>query len=307
MFGSEILNIATGLIFVYLLLGLICIILNEWIARIFALRSGTLETGIRNLIKGKGQDNKDLVEAFFEHPLIKGLSHQGWCEKIFRKESRPSYIPSREFALALMDILPADKKDSRLFKDISKSVAKLPESDTREALLLLISEVEKKDLKAARENIEKWFNSAMDRVSGWYKRKIQLITFCVALVVSVGLNVDTFVIANNLYRDDILRASVVATALETAKQSGLTEPEISLERIEQVQEELLDHQLPMGWTDPRQIPQNPRGWLNKILGLLFTTLAVSLGAPFWFDMLNKFVNLRSVGKKPGGSEVIEES
>jgi hypothetical protein len=36
----------------------------------------------------------------------------------------------------------------------------------------------------------------------------------------------------------------------------------------------------------------------KILGLLVTVLAISLGAPFWFDLLNRLVNLRSTGKPP---------
>jgi hypothetical protein len=34
------------------------------------------------------------------------------------------------------------------------------------------------------------------------------------------------------------------------------------------------------------------------LGWLITAFAVSLGAPFWFDLLNKFVNVRASGKAP---------
>jgi len=36
----------------------------------------------------------------------------------------------------------------------------------------------------------------------------------------------------------------------------------------------------------------------KLMGLFLTTGAVSLGAPFWFDVLNKLVNLRSSGNRP---------
>jgi len=40
-------------------------------------------------------------------------------------------------------------------------------------------------------------------------------------------------------------------------------------------------------------------WLwRHLLGFLLTSLAASLGAPFWFDVLNRFVNLRTTGKKP---------
>ncbi len=46
------------------------------------------------------------------------------------------------------------------------------------------------------------------------------------------------------------------------------------------------------------MPRGLREWLVKLIGLLLTGAAVSLGVPFWFDVLNKVVNLRSVGKRP---------
>ena len=38
-------------------------------------------------------------------------------------------------------------------------------------------------------------------------------------------------------------------------------------------------------------------WFH-LVGWLLTALAASLGAPFWFDVLNKFISIRSVGKAP---------
>jgi len=40
------------------------------------------------------------------------------------------------------------------------------------------------------------------------------------------------------------------------------------------------------------IATNPR----SLLGFLITTIAISFGAPFWFDLLSKFVKLRGAGK-----------
>ena len=42
-------------------------------------------------------------------------------------------------------------------------------------------------------------------------------------------------------------------------------------------------------------------WLLKVGGLLITGLAVSLGAPFWFDTLNRFMNIRNAGRAPDES------
>ncbi len=68
--------------------------------------------------------------------------------------------------------------------------------------------------------------------------------------------------------------------------------------------------VPVGWSranktalNPRGIPASVPGWLLKILGLLLTAAAISLGAPFWFDMLNQFVVVRSTVKPTEKSAV----
>lgn len=38
------------------------------------------------------------------------------------------------------------------------------------------------------------------------------------------------------------------------------------------------------------------GWIGRMLGWLVTVAAVSLGAPFWFDLLSKVARLRAAGK-----------
>jgi hypothetical protein len=39
--------------------------------------------------------------------------------------------------------------------------------------------------------------------------------------------------------------------------------------------------------------------LMLLAGWLITALAASLGAPFWFDLLGRFINVRNAGKVPG--------
>jgi hypothetical protein len=290
VFGSEMLDIAIGLIFLYLLLALLCSAANELVSRILALRSKTLEAGIRNLLEDKkdAQDRK-LLDLFYNHPLIRGLH---------RKGRRPSYIPARTFALTLMDILtPAEKDGSKVFRDIRKTLDALKPSETKTWLLSLVAGAEE-NIAEVRRNIENWFDDAMARVSGWYKRKAQMITLAVAFVVTIGLNVDTFVIANSLYRDSSLRAAVVAAAEEALEEPLPSDEEPALTKIERVQEELEELQLPMGWPDPGFKVDSFWSVIQKLFGWIFTAFALSLGAPFWFDVLRKIGNLRSVGGKP---------
>jgi triacylglycerol lipase len=68
-------------------------------------------------------------------------------------------------------------------------------------------------------------------------------------------------------------------------------------------EELSDMGLPIGWSSAKLdfCPCERACWLagyRRFLGWLLTALAVTLGAPFWFDLLNKLVSLRSSGARP---------
>ena len=76
------------------------------------------------------------------------------------------------------------------------------------------------DVAKARENIENWFNSSMDRVSSWYKRRAQLTLLFIGLFVAIAVNVDTLTVAKRLSTDDGLRDSLVAAASEYAKANA---------------------------------------------------------------------------------------
>lgn len=159
------------------------------------------------------------------------------------------------------------------------------------------------DLKKARENVERWYDDAMDRVSGWYKKKTQVFILVWALAVTLSVNADTVLIANTLAHDVTLRTSLVAMAEITAKEPLPQDAKETTERVQQMSSEIKKLDLPIGWSlepkDPKSLPSDVGGWALKIIGLSLTAIAVSLGAPFWFDVLNKLINIRSAGKKAG--------
>jgi hypothetical protein len=318
MFGLEILDIAIGLIFVYLLLALICTTASELLAGLFNRRSRNLFIGIRGLLEdetvrlGNPKDpgdpkGKGVVDLFYEHPLIKALSGQRTRGEA---KSRPSYIPSRTFALALLDIIePANPDKERKIDDIRAAIKALPEdSDIRKTLLILLEEA-KSDLGKLQEGIEVWFNNAMDRVSGWYKRRTQVIIFVIAVIVTSVANADTIQIAKTLANDAALREALVAQAQEVAKNPPPASQDSGAQAqtnasanatagaaiIRENAATLQNLGLKLGWQDESRARID---WVNKIFGLLLTALAVSMGAPFWFDMLNRIISVRSAGKAP---------
>ncbi len=293
MFGSAILDVAIGLVSIFLFLSLIGTAINEWVSGMLGMRAKSLEEGIRNILNDP--DGKGLSKAFYDHPLISSLA---------RGRGKPSYIPSRLFALTLMDIIaPTDpEKGSKTIDQIRGSVQKIENEGLRKNILIAVDQAGN-DIHQARQNMEKWFDEGMGRVSGWYKRKIQWITFGYALLITIFLNVDTIAVTNALYRDSALRAGMVAAAQEIAKkpigESSAKRPE---ETIKEVKAELEKIRLPIGWdisAKPESASKTPvYDWIVRICGWIITAFAVTLGAPFWFDVLNKFINIRSSGIKP---------
>ena len=277
MFGSTILDAAIGLVFVYLLVSLVISAANEVIAGIFKSRAKDLSKGIQQLLQEQSEDG--LVAKLYQHPLIHGLSGP---------KSKPSYIPSRTFALALLDLVaPASTDAPRTLDEIRGGLANLPEPLQKTLTTLL--EESQLDVERLKTNMEVWFNNGMERVGGWYKRKSQIIQLSLAFVLAGILNIDSVHMARTLFAvNSPLRESLVQSAKDFSKSGGTAKP------LKEVTDALGSLALPIGWSDFELGKRGP----TFLLGWLITAFAVSLGAPFWFDLLNKFINVRAAGKAP---------
>src|SRR5262245_6832256 len=110
MFGSKILDVAIGIIFLYILISVICSAIRESLEALLKTRAAYLEQGIRELLNDK--DAEGLVINFFNHPLIYGLFSgdykpvkSGLRSGMFASGANlPSYIPAKNFALTLLDM-----------------------------------------------------------------------------------------------------------------------------------------------------------------------------------------------------------
>ena len=315
MFGSITLEVAIGIIFVFLLVSIMCSTIREVMESVLKSRSAYLERGIRELLKDK--DATGLVKSFYEHPLIASLFSEDYTPRAISKKpailarghNLPSYIPSRNFAIALMDIatrgietdeVSSDPNSPRIsLATVRMNLLNLNSPFVQRALLTAIDSAQG-NMDVAVKNLEDWFNSSMDRVSGWYRRSTQWIIFWVALTVSVGLNINTITIADYLYHNDVARKSLVARAEAMAKDSTYLN-----KSFQEVNQEISSLNLPIGWSQGwGAVNHNNENvsdaWWNSlfapILGWLLTALAATMGAPFWFDLLNKIMVIRSTVK-----------
>ena len=151
MFGSAILDVAIGMIFIYLLMALVVTSLSELIASWLRWRSKNLAEGLQRLLNsGPAQG---LVRDLYNHPLVKTLSKDG---------SGPSYIPSRTFAMVLLDLIsPVDPSNPRTETEIATALEKLPNKEVQAALMVLWEEA-RHEVGAFEQGIEIWFNNQME-------------------------------------------------------------------------------------------------------------------------------------------------
>jgi hypothetical protein len=301
MAGLPVLDVAIGLVFVYLLLALLCTTVNELIATVVKRRASFLDKGLKRLL---GSD--ELKRLFYEHPLVSSLSSDA-------KNICPSYIPADIFSLALRDVLTGRGKSPDDRQTLTANLANYGSHGFQQAITAL-SQISGNDNKEFDKQIQRWFENSMERVSGWYKRRAQWWSLALAFALTLAFNADSLRIAQKLWTDPVLRASVVEAAAERARMEP---PAESLPMVEYSDPDNPDQGKPVaiknplteteqavmsqlvGWNAQSLPKKRPlQWWLSWILGLMVTGLAVSMGAPFWFDLLNKFMNARNAGRPP---------
>jgi hypothetical protein len=227
------------------------------------------------------------------HPLLRPFkqSRAGGLQT-----RNPAYLPASAVATALLDLIVPDGQGTLTIAGVHESVGELSDSLPFKGALLGLLKAAGDDLKAFQQSVEEWYDAQMDAIGGAYRRWARRWAIAFAVVVVVGLQIDAIAIANSLYNDQPLRAAVVAAATNGTLCEQSAGPTNTEQCVSQELDDLGAQGLPIGWGVAK--PGDTLGWLSRILGLAITAAAASLGAPFWFDVLNRMGSLRNVGNKP---------
>ncbi len=286
-FSSTIVEVAIGLACIYVGLSLLASWINEAIATALNLRGKGLSVGIAQMVS-----DARIHASLFAHPIISSSSTG--------RDRLPSYLSASQFTTALLDVIGVGNGVSvtapQAFGDIRDAVDRLSPGRLQTALASILSK-SAGDYHAAVAGIEAWFDQTMDRVSGAYRRIATFSIFFIAIFIAGLLDADTIKFAKAIEWNSATRASLVATAGAAAKES-------TADALQHISSGVFNS-LAFGWyrsaaatpsagpaESPWQIP----------LGLIATVLAMSLGAPFWFDTLKFLMNVRNSGANPDESK-----
>ena len=379
----TMLDVAIGIAFTYLLLSLLCSAINEWWATFWQMRGKVLASALSRLVAPEEPESRAHADKILRQPEVLALS-----PKVDRP---PSYLPRAVFVRAALRAgltlpgarpIPGAKPAQPAGAGETPAAAAVAAEAVARAGLS-----EKEALERAKTEWGELFDATMDRATGWYKRQLQTISMCVAILLTIFANADSIRIADRLWRSPTLREQFVAAATKRVEQGKpvtvhtyYSDPNNSVDAVtstdggEPDESEAVEPEAPpvtdgerellggiMGWredyvrvnagvalryeaardvlcdrpggeaacdslqaridADPRVraegvhlVPTDawPRwAWrsvearnvlLLHLFGWLLTVAAISVGAPFWFDTLSRFVNIRGSGKPPASGE-----
>lgn len=315
--ATAILDVAIGLIFVFLLVSLISQQINDKISEWLRMRAKGLEEGLRKFIIS----NDDFQALIYNNPLIKSAIPEDpvatqiiekipGLNKLLRAPKNPISIPSKTFATVLFDTLIPNNAGQTTVSQLRAAIATLPPTmPLRDPLLHIIATTEN-DIAKVRSNIEGWFDTTMEKTTQLYKAHMWRIAWSLSMGIAVFLNVDTISVGRTLWTDSALRTALVAEA--GAYAEGSPQQQEALEKLKALN-------LPIGWAYQIELPTKiclvasdwyprpelgadhkppkidpcappPVPWydfLLKIAGWLLTAFAGAQGAPFWFEILKK--------------------
>lgn len=296
MFGIEIIEVGIGLVFMYLAISLICSGIVEAGVKVSKLRAKHLKTALGKLLDDPNHNG--FVKQLYEHHLIKSPLED--------KIGEPEYMAAQKFSAAVFDILATGSTDDDRYQAIKARIELMNDSAVKTRLLKIL-ESSAEELETMRDKVETWFNDNMEAVTKWYRKRMRTFVSFVGIAIVTILNADTIHVAKNLWTDNDMRQATVSAAKSysaSLEQRMADVPADSAaltfgETISQIESDINQTKvLPIGWV-AKDIPGGAGFdgdpilfWLMKVLGLLLTVGAVSLGAPYWYGMLKSLLNLR---------------
>ncbi len=214
----EILDLIIGLIFIFFILSIAASSAVESISRWRNMRARNLQKWVLDSFDHE-VGSKTFGQLIQEHSLI---------QKMTLKDRKPSYIPPEVFSQVLLDIVHSQDEQQiktytpeRLKAAIEKT-ALLPE-DLKRTFLQKMEDTEN-NVEELKTYISGWFDQSMQRVGGRYKKFAQRIIWIISIALAVGLNVDTFQLAEFLYENPEVRKNLVAASQQAVADTTYHQP-----------------------------------------------------------------------------------
>jgi len=302
--NSVTLEVLIAMAGAYFVLAFVLTAVIEALAAFFGWRSELLRETIENFV-----GDRRLSRLFYSDPVIRSLFSP---RSLGRSPQPPSSIRPKTFAETLVRLLFRPPSNGSKTKELTAKyvVDRLDElrKSSPEERLPLISRLrycsERARTRSKRigeefgeaflAEVGTLFSEVVDRLKGRYRRRVMVWSICIGLVGSACINFDSIGLVSTLYENSQAREAVVADSVVLVQGGDSI-------GVSEAKEQL--GSLPPGGGGEDDF--SGVGLPIKVIGFLISGLALSLGAPFWFDLLKMLVNIRSSGGVPQQTIVVK--
>jgi hypothetical protein len=283
------LDVFIGLVTIYIVLALTASALTEIITRLVGLRSVGLKSGIRSIL---------------QDPNVKGLTDETkrfWNSGIIKSatdgDPSPSSLDALTFATATLATAGLDV--SRNIGQAKTMIANAPIDSHLKDVLTGLADRSLSRGTTLHDELAQHFDATMEKIGRWYRHWTQGIAFVLAVVFTVYVNANTLDLLHQLTAHPESRIE-----LAKIQSSQLADPGDRARAISNLKD--LDTIITSDSLNGRTLrPEFAKEPVRTIVGLLITILAVSLGAPFWFDVLSRISPKASGADQPPSSVSIQ--
>jgi hypothetical protein len=227
-----------------------------------------------------------------------------------REEAQLRDIPAElvDKAAALIAVLqrwdqPAIESRGKL-ADIAR-LSKIFQPDQQKAVVDALSNfgaTMERATTQAYDRFQRWFGSAQDRAEQWFQIHVRVVTITAAILITVVLQLDTAEIYHKLRDQPKLAEALVKSAPGVLEQGSAAPTPEAVAALQETRAKAfgdLKEQMkaagfdivPPGWL-ARWPNEGGIWWFNHLFGLLLTAGLLTLGAPFWFNLLKNLTSLR---------------
>lgn len=315
----PLLDIVIGLSLIYTFLSLLSSELTELAITVLQWSRRSLKRAIMILLGEPlelGKDPKTFKDTIAGR-LYSSSSMTAIVERFDQRHVTLSHSFAPLFAEALIDVLQnlpyevhrenrpvgAEMPVTKLLSTVESSPEVSPQLKANLKRLITQARMVQPDpqqqMVQLKQEIALWFNQAMREMFRAYKHDLKTISFLVSLVLVVAINADSLYIIRRISENTATRAIVIQNVTQIQGCQKTLDSPNCIERVSALME---SSTIPIGWQRSNRQNQFSRisggSLLRAIGGWLLTGIAVSMGARFWLQLLNRFVQL-------GGGEFLK--
>jgi len=299
----KTLDVVIGATTVLLLFSMAVMVLTQAVTSVGGRRGRHLRSGLADLLQQlgipAGELTKHIADTLLRHPLI--AEGKGRLGTVIHRE---------EFTKLLLDlasgtgvrILDQDAQNA-LNKALRDGGIHNPEQALKNirAMALQIEASNPELSNHLRDGlailheapsdfvarVNSWFDQTIDRVSQRFTHYTHWVSLGAAVVVVLTVQLDMIAVVDRLWIDDQFRKAIVDSA---AQQYGTKTANDAVDVKPYY--DLLDRSSLITLPLDRNWLARMKEW-RKVPGMALSILLVSLGAPFWYNVLKDLLKLRS--------------